>query len=117
MANTIAPAPQNHVMNGSAKLWIKFRGNSTVVIRDSFNVSSITDNGTGKYTVTINSNMVNSHYAVTYKAGNTFDGNNNLREIECPTQNTGSMQLYSGTSTSAANDAPNYHAHVMGDYA
>ena len=116
MANTVAPAAQNHVMNGSAKLWIKFRGNSTVIIRDSFNVSSITDSGTGKYTVTINSNMVNTHYAVTYKGGNAYDGANSVREIETPTQNTGSMVLYSGTTTSAHNDAPNYHAHIMGDY-
>jgi len=116
MANTVAPAAKNHVMNGSAKCWIKFRGTSTVVIRESFNVTSITDNGTGKYTVTINSNMDSSHYSVTYKAGAFFDGANSIREIETPTQNTGSMQLYSGTDTSAHNDAAGYYAHVMGDY-
>ena len=32
-----------------AKAWVNFNGTGTVAIRDSFNVSSITDVGTGQY--------------------------------------------------------------------
>ena len=117
MANTVAPAAQNHVMNGSAKCWIKFRGTSTVVVRDSFNVSSLTDNGTGRYTVNINSNMSNIHYSVTYKAGNFYDGANSIREVETPTTTAGTCQLYGGATTTALADVPAYFAHMMGDYA
>jgi hypothetical protein len=43
--------PSETVINGSAKAWVNFNGTGTVAIRASFNVSSITDNGTGDYTV------------------------------------------------------------------
>ncbi len=36
-----------NVVNGSAKAWVNFSGTGTVAIRRGFNVSSITDNGTG----------------------------------------------------------------------
>ena len=41
--------PVNTVAQGSAKAWVNFNGTDTVAIRASFNVSSITDLGTGRY--------------------------------------------------------------------
>jgi len=46
-----------------ARAWVNFNGTGTVAIRDSFNVSSITDNGTGDYTVTFATAMSNTNYA------------------------------------------------------
>ena len=46
-----------------ATAWVNFNGTSTVAIRDSYNVSSITDNGTGDYSVTYTNAMSNSNYA------------------------------------------------------
>ena len=34
------------IAQGRSKAWVNFSGNGTVAIRDDFNVSSITDNGT-----------------------------------------------------------------------
>jgi len=51
-------------MTGIAKAWVNFNGQGTVAIRDSFNVSSITDNGTGDYTVNFTTAMPNANYAV-----------------------------------------------------
>jgi hypothetical protein len=51
-------------MTGIAKAWVNFNGTGTVAIRDSFNVSSITDNGTGDYTVNFTTAMPNATYAV-----------------------------------------------------
>ena len=48
-----------------AKAWVNFNGTGTVAIRDSFNVSSITDVGTGQYGVNIQNAMANANYAVT----------------------------------------------------
>ena len=42
--------------------WVNFNGTGTVAIRDSFNVSSITDNGVGDYTVNFASAMANTNY-------------------------------------------------------
>ena len=49
-------------MTGIAKAWVNFNGTGTVAIRDSFNVSSITDNGTGDYTVNFTTVMPNTNY-------------------------------------------------------
>lgn len=38
---------------GIAKAWVNFNGTGTIAARDSENVSSLTDNGTGDYTVNI----------------------------------------------------------------
>jgi hypothetical protein len=51
-------------MTGVAKAWVNFNGTGTVAIRDSFNVSSITDNGTGDYTINFTTAMPNANYAV-----------------------------------------------------
>lgn len=50
---------------GSAKAWVNFNGTGAVAIRSSYNVSSITDNGTGNYTVNFTNAMPNANYAVT----------------------------------------------------
>lgn len=55
--------PVNTVINGSAKAWVNFNGTGTVAIRDSFNVSSITDNGTGDYTVNFTSALPDADYS------------------------------------------------------
>jgi hypothetical protein len=56
--------PVATVAQGSAKAWVNFNGTGTVAIRAAFNVSSITDNGTGTYTVNFTNAMVDANYAV-----------------------------------------------------
>ena len=46
------------------RAWVNFNGTSTVAIRANFNVSSITDNGTGDYTVNFTTAMVDVNYGV-----------------------------------------------------
>ena len=49
---------------GVAKAWVNFNGTDTVSIRASHNVSSITDNGTGDYTVNLGVTMSSANYCV-----------------------------------------------------
>ena len=49
-------------MTGICKAWVNFNGTGTIAIRDSFNVSSITDNGTGRYQVNFTTAMPNANY-------------------------------------------------------
>ena len=56
--------PVATVVQGSAKAWVNFNGTGTVAIRASFNVSSITDNGTGDYTVNFTTAMPDVNYSV-----------------------------------------------------
>lgn len=55
--------PVDTVVDGSAKAWVNFNGTGTVAIRHAFNVSSITDNGTGDYTVNFTNAMADVNYA------------------------------------------------------
>lgn len=45
------------------RAWVNFNGTGTVAIRASFNVSSITDNGVGDYTVNFTNAMPDANYA------------------------------------------------------
>jgi len=51
--------------NQICKAWVNFNGSGTVAIRDSYNVSSITDNGTGDYRCNFTSSLGNANYSVT----------------------------------------------------
>jgi hypothetical protein len=50
-------------IKGSAKAWVSFNGTGTPAIRTSYNVSSITDNGTGDYTVNFTTAMADANYS------------------------------------------------------
>ena len=53
-------------IQGSAKTWVSFVGTGTVAIRASYNVSSITDNGTGQYTVNFTNALPDANYAAVF---------------------------------------------------
>jgi hypothetical protein len=55
--------PIEDVVNGVARAWVNFNGTGTVAIRASYNVTSITDNGTGDYTVNFTTAMTDVNYA------------------------------------------------------
>jgi len=48
----------------ACRAWANFNGTGTVAIRASGNVSSITDNGTGDYTVTFATAMPDANYVI-----------------------------------------------------
>jgi hypothetical protein len=46
------------------KAWVNFNGTGTVAIRDQENVSSITDNGTGNYSINFATAMSDANYCI-----------------------------------------------------
>ena len=74
------------IYNGAAKAWVNFNGTGTVAIRASFNVSSITDIGTGQYTVNFTTAMVDANYSVGLSGQDTSIGQ----------QDTDAMAIRSG---------------------
>jgi len=58
------------------RAWVNFNGTGTVAIRASGNVSSITDNGVGDYTVNFTNAMPDANYAAFVMA--TWDGGPNF---------------------------------------
>lgn len=59
-----------------AKAWVNFNGTGTVAIRASGNVSSITDNGTGDYTVNFTSAMADANYGIALSCAMYATANN-----------------------------------------
>ena len=53
----------------AAKAWVNFNGTGTIAIRGSYNVSSITDNGTGDYTVVFTTAMSDANFASVITTG------------------------------------------------
>ena len=76
------------VVNGTAKAWVNFNGSGTVAIRRAFNVSSITDNGTGDYSVNFTTAMVDVNYNV-------------IATVEQPTAASSRGHLFGPPTTSA----------------
>lgn len=70
-SNSSTPAA---IANGIAKAWVNFNGTGTVAIRAQYNVSSITDNGTGDYTVNFTTAMADANYSVCGTTGTSFKG-------------------------------------------
>jgi len=64
------------------RAWVNFNGTGTVAIRASGNVSSITDNGTGDYTVNFTTAMPDANYAVVGMGYASTSDNSTLRGIE-----------------------------------
>jgi hypothetical protein len=65
----ITAAKMSGAQSGSAPIygaraWVNFNGTGTVAIRGSGNVSSITDNNTGNYTVNFTTAMQDANYSV-----------------------------------------------------
>ena len=56
-----------------AKAWVNFEGTDTSNIRGSYNVSSISDRGTGLFTVNFSTAMTDANYAVNATSGHGSD--------------------------------------------
>jgi hypothetical protein len=63
-ANTAVIMNDSGTNSNTVRAWVNFNGTGTVAIRASFNVSSITDNGTGDYTVNFTTAMPDANYAI-----------------------------------------------------
>ena len=55
----------------AARAWVNFNGTGTVAIRDSGNVTSITDNTTGDYTVNFTTALSDTNYVINPSTANT----------------------------------------------
>ena len=81
--------PMDTVVDGSAKAWVNFNGTGTVAIRASFNVSSITDNGVGDYTVNFTNALADANYSAAIGQNSTFSGGS-IYSFFCALENSAS---------------------------
>lgn len=111
-------------MGQPCKAWVYFNGTGTVAINDSFNVDSITDNGTGDYTVNFTNAFPDTNYcpqvtagsvgaAATLLSANSSDGTG--AEVAPTTSAFRFSILYSTTSGNVADAKYTYVAVFAND--
>ena len=61
----------DNAIYGSAKAWVNFNGVTTVTINASYNVSSITRNSAGNYTINFTNALTDANYTITSSAEGT----------------------------------------------
>ena len=82
------------------RAWVNFNGTGTVAIRGSGNVTSITDNGTGDYTVNFTTAMPDTNYALVSNA-NDNGVSRSTTNLALPTTTTARITLTAnGSNTS-----------------
>ena len=105
-----------NVQEGLAKAWVNWNGTGTVAIRDSFNVGSITDNGTGDYTTNISNAMGNDDYCYTALGGDT-SASLSVRIENASNRTTTTIDLISYNTSNASLDIQDVNSLFHGDLA
>ena len=123
--NTLKDAAGNNsiatsfVANGSAKAWMNLNGTGTIATRDTFNVSSVADQGTGKYLMSFSSSMGNDDYSVSggARTPGVLSGIINSPSDAASDMATGSISLYSLNVSGNPSDLSYVLTNVHGDLA
>ena len=111
-----------NLQQGLAKAWVNFDGTASgAASRDSFNVSGMTDNGTGDYTISINNDMSNDDYC-TVVSGSETGSSGDTNQIGSLKRNgtyTTTSVTVCGTHTNSQDDVDNQRmmAAIHGDLA
>ena len=98
------------------RAWVNFNGTGTVAIRDSGNVSSITDGGTGDYSVNFTTAMPDANYAILGSAGHTSASNLialTVNHVSGSLPATGSVHVYTAYQNTYAFDSVNVSVAIV----
>ena len=118
--STAGSLDTQYVVNGSAKAWQSIVvGSGTPSFNDSFNASSISDQGTGQHTVSFSNSFSSVNYAVTGSCMTTGTGQTNSGgEFRIGALATGTEAFSTANDGQTAYvDCPRTHIHQLGDLA
>ena len=91
----------SRAVSGVAGAWVNFNGTGTIAIRDDNNVSSLTDNNTGNYTVNLTSGFSNTNYNATALTG-TGGALRNISVNTSVTITSSAFSVFTGPSNGTA---------------
>ena len=97
-------ATTTSLQQGLAKAWVKFQGTSTAAINDSFNITGITDQGTGQYQFAIANDMSSAHFSTTSSLGNNDSSNAGINRQEQTGSGAAGTFHFESTSTGDTSD-------------
>jgi hypothetical protein len=89
----------------AARAWVNFNGTGTVAIRASGNVSSITDNGTGEYTVNFATALVDANFSALCTAKEFMGATRIAYQSEVMTPSASSYRLKVQTTAGVLSDS------------
>jgi hypothetical protein len=115
IADKAGTGPVALTKQSAAKMWANLNG-STFGLRQSFNTSSATDNGTGDYTFSFTNSTSDSDYATTINQGNQT-GSDFWGYRGSHSHATGSVREKSRNTSNSAADAVTFCVHLQGDLA
>ena len=111
----------SEVFEGRAKAWVNFDGTTNTSgscdVRNSFNVSSVTDNGTGDYTINFTSALANANYVVCGTSGgqNSTSNGSVYQYDQATAKTTSACRIITFTTSGGSVDAPQIAAAFFGD--
>ena len=88
------------------RAWVNFDGQGTIAIRGSGNVSSITDNGVGDYTVNFTTALVDANYNVVGIGGKDASYRNMLFESNLTARSASLVRIESWATAGGVYDQP-----------
>ncbi len=122
--NTLKDASGNNsiatsfVAGGSAKVWNCFDASGTITLRDSLNVSSLTDNGTSNFDTNVSSAFVNDDYAFNGTIGlHTGAATQTVGGTSATAKDTGQYGIRSSNYQNSFGDSNDYMTTAHGDLA
>jgi hypothetical protein len=95
----VLAAPTGDAPSYTCRAWVNFDGTGTVAVRASGNVTDITDNGTGNYTVNFTTVMPDADYAICASCSGSV--NTNVNAVETGTQTTSSVVVFVNNQSGA----------------
>jgi len=105
-----------NLQQGLAKAWANYHAPDPANIRDDFNITSLTDNGTGYFTLTLTNSMSNNDYSRVAAGGENADtGGNRVVGLRLPS--TGSFNLATFNTAGSASDVQDTCVAIFGDLA
>ena len=112
-------AATQSLQQGLAKAWVNFNGTGTIAARDSLNLTSLTDNGTGDYTVNYTNNMNNVNYSHLLNCNNSvsFNGMFGGADTGAGIVLTSSARFFTCSANLTNGDSRTVHTAVHGDMA
>ena len=97
------------ISEAGAKAWVAYNTNTTTTVHDSFNVASLTDDGTGDTTITFTVPMANADYAITCISSSWH---NSAADAD---RAVGSCSVQTAGTTHAAQDVAYSAVAIFGD--
>jgi hypothetical protein len=120
-ADNVAPSAGGTVkslVRGVASAWANLDGTGTIALRDSLNVSSVVDNGTGDYTKNFTNAMANANYSTVFGvSANTLTNFARTINLSGAAPSTTDIRVRTANTTFAVEDLLYVNAQIHGDLA